>query len=142
MRTWFLLGFAVVSQAVGNVLLSATMRSLAGGGTPGAADLPGLLLRAVQTPSVWLGVGFLVVFFALLAAALSHEDLTIVMPAVSLEVVANVFLAARYLGEPVSVLRWAGAALVAVGIVLVGTTRKEADGSAGGGKGEGAPCRP
>ncbi len=142
MRTWLLLGFAVLSQAVGNVLLSATMRSLAGGATPGAADLPALLLRAVQTPAVWVGVGFLVVFFALLAAALSREDLTIVMPAVSLEVVANVFLAARYLGEPVSAQRWAGAALVAVGIVLVGTTRKETDGSAGGDKGEGAPCRP
>lgn len=142
MRTWFVLGFAVLSQAVGNVLLSATMRSLAGGGTPGAADLPGLLLRAVRTPAVWLGVGFLVVFFALLAAALSREDLTFVMPAVSLEVVANVFFAARYLGEPVSAQRWAGAALVAVGIVLVGTTRRETDGTPGGETGGGAQCRP
>ncbi len=142
MKTWLVLGVAVISQAVGNVLLSASMRSLAAGGIPGAADLPGLLVRAVQTPTVLLGVAFLCVFFALLAAALSWEDLTVVMPAVALEVVVNVFFAARFLGEAVPPHRWAGAALVALGIVLVGTSRKEEAAAGGPGGGGAPPCRP
>lgn len=142
MSLWIVMGFAVLSQAVGNVLLSASMRSLAAAGRPGASDLPGLLARAVQTPTVWLGVGFLIVFFIFLAVALSREDLTIVMPAISVEVVVNVLFAARFLGEPVSPLRWAGAGLIAIGIVLVGTSRKETDGTAGNGPGGGLQCRP
>ncbi len=142
MKTWLVMGIAVLSQAVGNVLLSASMRSLAGGGLPGAADLPGLLARAVQTPTVLLGVAFLIVFFVLLAAALSREDLTLVMPAISLEVVVNVFFAARFLGETVTPQRWAGAAIIAVGIVLVGTTRTVPEGSAGTGDGGAPSCRP
>ncbi len=142
MRIWVVMGIAVLSQAVGNVLLSASMRSLAGGALPGAAALPGLLVRAARTPAVLLGVAFLVVFFVLLAAALSREDLTIVMPAISLEVVVNVFFAARFLGETVTPQRWAGAAIIAVGIVLVGTTRAAPEGSAGTGDGGAPPCRP
>ncbi len=141
MKTWIILGVAVLSQAIGNVLLSAQMRSLAAGGLPGAADLPGLLVRAAQTPAVLLGVGFLVVFFVLLAVSLSREDLTLVMPAISIEVVVNVFFAARFLGETVSPQRWAGAAIVAVGIALVGTTRAEPRSSAGPGDGAEPPCR-
>lgn len=141
-KTWIVLGLAVVSQAVGNVLLSASMRSLAAGGTPGAAELPGLLVRAAQTPAVLLGVGFLIVFFVLLAAALSREDLTLVMPAISLEVVVNVLFAARFLGEAVPPQRWAGTAIVAVGIVLVGTTRNVPGGAAGVPKGGAPLCRP
>ncbi len=142
MKIWVVMGIAVLSQAVGNVLLSASMRSLAAGGTPGAAELPGLLVRAAKTPAVLLGVAFLIVFFVLLAAALSREDLTIVMPAISLEVVVNVLFAARFLGERVTPQRWAGAAIIAVGIVLVGTTRNVPGGDAGV-RTEGAPpCRP
>ncbi len=140
MKTWIILGVAVLSQAIGNVLLSAQMRSLAAGGLPGAAELPGLLVRAAQTPAVLLGVGFLVVFFVLLAVALSREDLTLVMPAISIEVVVNVFFAAHFLGETVSPQRWAGAAIVAVGIALVGTTRTEPRRSAGPGDGGEPPC--
>ena len=114
-----LLAVAVLSQATGNVLLSRGMKLIAGGGATPAPDWPALFLQAVHTPSVLLGVGFLIIFFALFASALSKADLSFVLPAISSEVVINVWFAKYFLHEAVPPTRWLGAVLISIGVILV-----------------------
>ncbi len=85
----------------------------------GNTDLLALLPRALESPYLWLGIGLLIISFVLFAAALSWADLTLVLPAISLEVIVNVVFAKCFLGELVSATRWAGVAFIFFGVILV-----------------------
>jgi multidrug transporter EmrE-like cation transporter len=115
---------AVVAQAIGNVCLSIGMKSLGALSEAHPGDWTLIGLTALQSPYVVIGVAMLVVFFVLFAHLLSHLDLTIAMPVVSLEVVLNVACGHWLLGETVTPLRWLGAVLVAVGVALVGMSAR------------------
>ena|SRR5438034_8869212 len=117
MRIIALLAIAIVSQATGNVLLSQGMKHIAGASQPDAGF--SALVQAVQSPSILLGAGFLIIFFALFAIALSRADLSFVVPAISAEVVLNVAFADYFLNETVSSTRWIGAVLISIGVILV-----------------------
>ena len=126
MRTWSerteiiaLLGIAIVSQAIGNVLLSQGMKSISEVSPIIWSDWIAVLLRIVDTPSIPFGVGFLIIFFVLFATTLSRADLSFVLPAISSEVVVNVACANYFLKETVSATRWLGVVLISVGVVLV-----------------------
>ena len=114
-----LLAVAIVSQAVGNVLLSQGMKLIAGLSQLTWSNWVAIFLQAVQSPSIMLGVGFYVIFFVLFAAALSRADLSFVLPAISSEVVINVAFADCFLNETVSSIRWIGALLISIGVGLV-----------------------
>src|SRR5579885_2651544 len=115
---------AIVAQAIGNVCLSFGMKSLAMvvEAHPGEWTLVGM--TALQSPYIVIGVAMLVVFFVLFAHLLSHLDLTVAMPVVSLEVVLNVACGHWILNETVTPLRWLGALLVASGVALVGMSAR------------------
>jgi uncharacterized membrane protein len=126
MQTWIdraeiigLLGIAIVSQAIGNVLLSQGMKFISEGSPTIWRDWLAVALQAVRTPSILVGVGFLIMFFVLFATALSRADLSFVLPAISSEVIVNVAFANYFLQETVSTTRWLGAVLISIGVVLV-----------------------
>lgn len=119
-----LLLIAVVAQAIGNVCLSIGMKALAAVTEAHPGEWALIVLTALQSPYVVVGVAMLVVFFVLFAHLLSHLDLTIAMPVVSLEVVLNVACGHWILHETVTPLRWLGAILVATGVALVGASAR------------------
>ncbi|HZC68495.1 MAG TPA: hypothetical protein VE201_07770, partial [Nitrospirales bacterium] len=97
---------AIVSQAVGNVLLSQGMKLITGESQLTWSNWVSIFLQAVQSPSILFGVGFYVIFFVLFATALSRADLSFVVPAISSEVVLNVAFADYFLNETISPTRW------------------------------------
>lgn len=119
MRIIGLLLAAIVSQAIGNVLLSKGMKAVAGGRNPLGADWVSVLVEGATNPMVLAGMACTVLFFALFSVAVSKADLSFVAPAISSEVVLNVALAEYLLNESVSPVRWAGAFLISLGVVLV-----------------------
>ena len=126
MQTWTeqmkiitLLTIAIISQAIGNILLSQGMKLIAAESQLTANNWVSIFLQAVQSSSILFGVGFFVVFFVLFAAALSRADLSFVLPAISSEVVINVAFADYFLNETVSPTRWIGAVLISIGVGLV-----------------------
>lgn len=126
MRTWTerteiiaLLGIAIVSQAIGNVLLSQGMKSISEGSPTIWSNWLAVSLQVVRTPSIVFGVGFLIIFFVLFATTLSRADLSFVLPAISSEVIVNVAFANYFLQETVSRTRWLGVVLISIGVVLV-----------------------
>lgn len=120
MKTYAILAFAVLAQAIGNVCLSRGMKELSWAGS-----IFSLFSQAVGSPTIWIGTALLLVFFLLFAAALSWADLSFVVPAISIEVVINVAFAQYFLKEPVSSVRWLGALLISIGVILVLRTGKQ-----------------
>jgi uncharacterized membrane protein len=135
MRTYVVLALAILSHATGNVFLSKGMRSIVSGGEAGIGTLFGTFFQTVGNPAIWMGTAFLTVFFVLFAAVLSWEDLSFVLPVLSLEIVVNVAFADYFLNESVTSRRWLGAGLIAIGVVFLGRTRKKRIETGGGGEG-------
>lgn len=80
---------------------------------------------AMSNPSVILGTMLNTVFYGLFLAALSWTDLTVVLPLTALEFGMAAILAVVVLNEVVPSLRWAGIALVIMGVILITLSGKE-----------------
>jgi drug/metabolite transporter (DMT)-like permease len=137
MKTYVVLTIAILAQATGNVILSMGMKSMYPLSDSVDGNVLVFLSQVVGNPTIWLGTMFLILFFVLFAVALSWEDLSFVMPFISIEIVVNVMLADYFLNEPVTSKRWLGAGLIAIGVVFLGRTRKKR--MEAGGEGEGIP---
>ena len=72
------------------------------------SDMLGLIVQGLTSPVIWLGIGLLVVFFVLFAAALSWADLSFVLPATAFGYVLNVACGYYVLHEVVTPARWVG----------------------------------
>jgi drug/metabolite transporter (DMT)-like permease len=85
------------------------------------------LIGAVFTPWVAAGIALLIGFFASYLTALSWADLTYVLPATAFGNVIVALLSRFWLGEPISIARWAGILLITVGVGFVaqGPSRTE-----------------
>jgi drug/metabolite transporter (DMT)-like permease len=113
---------AIVANGAGNLSLSYGMRSV---GPPRAWTASGLwdvVSTALSSAPVIAGALLLMVFFALFLSLLSWADLSYVLPMVSSCFAVSAILGHLVLGERLSLVRWAGIALVSVGVVLVGRT--------------------
>lgn len=80
---------------------------------------PGLLVAAVFTPWIALGIALLIGFFASYLTALSWADLTFVLPATAFGNVIVALLSRFWLHEAISAERWAGIALITLGVGFV-----------------------
>jgi len=85
------------------------------------------LISAVFTPWVAGGIALLICFFASYLTALSWADLTFVLPATAFGNVIVALLSRFWLHEPISAYRWAGIALITIGVGFVaqGPSRTE-----------------
>ena len=99
----------------GDSLLSRGMKEI------GGISLHNLhaLLAALRDPWIVGGILFLIAFFAAYMTALSWADLTYVLPATSLGYVLLALIAKFVLHEQVTMLRWVGIFLIAVGVSAV-----------------------
>ena len=117
MKTAVVLTIAIIAQAIGNVYLTKAMKAVTAAGA--GDDLVSAALRAASNPTLWLGTALLIVFFALYSAALSWADLSFVLPATAFGYVLNVAAGHYFLSESVTPARWAGSAIITLGVFLV-----------------------
>src|SRR5262244_1687899 len=130
MKTAVILILAITSQAAGNVYLTKAMKAVTSNGSA-TTDLIASAAHAASNPMVWLGTALLLVFFLLYSAALSWADLSFVLPATAFGYVLNVAAGYYFLNEAVSPARWAGSAIITMGVILVsrsGSRTIEAEG--------------
>jgi len=90
----------------------------------GARLSPLLLVRGMESPLVWIGILLLLVFLGLFLSVLSREDLSFVLPVLSVGYILNVASARVFLHEPVSPVRWAGTVFIVLGVVMVSVTAR------------------
>jgi drug/metabolite transporter (DMT)-like permease len=114
-RQYLILGLVSLCAPLGDTCLSR--------GMTGLPDItlahPATLIAAVFTPWIGAGIALLIGFFASYLTALSWADLTFVLPATAFGNVIVALLARFWLHEPISLERWAGIALITVGVGFV-----------------------
>lgn len=112
----------IVAGPFGNVLLGKGMKHL---GPVTLWPLPALFhtgLVVFSTPMIWFGIACLVTFFVSYMLALSWADYSFVQPAASLSYAVIALLSYFLLREHVSLLRWAGIAVICIGVFVVSHT--------------------
>jgi drug/metabolite transporter (DMT)-like permease len=122
LKTLFLVVIATVIGGAGHVMLSKAMRS-AGDLTEAPAGRVGaMILAAISSPWLLLGVALQATFFFMYLTLLSRAQVSQVLPMTALDYVVVALLARLVLAEAVTPARWAGIALIIVGVVLVSRT--------------------
>ena len=114
-RRYLVLLIAAVTAPLGDTLLSIGMKHIG----PVSIDHPLVLLHAILSPYVALGIALLIGFFASYTAALSWADLTFVLPATSFGNVLIALLARFWLHEAITPTRWLGILLITLGVGFV-----------------------
>jgi len=122
-RKYLVILCVVISGSVGDAFLARGMKH------SGAIDIhhAANILTALANPFVILGILSLLVFMSSYMTALSFADLTFVLPATAISYVIMVLLSVVWLHEHVSAQRWAGVALIVIGVGVVagGPSRTE-----------------
>ena len=119
LKTAIIMLIAVTAGTVGDILLAKGMKQL---GDLSTMNLRGILEVAFRAMTEWkivVGTAMLALFFFLWLAVLSWEDLTVALPMQALNYVLVALLAKYLLHEQISPLRWAGIALVCIGVVMI-----------------------
>lgn len=114
-RQYLILGLVAVSAPLGDTFLSRGMTAL----PPISLAHPFALISAVFTPWIAAGIALLIAFFASYLTALSWADLTYVLPATAFGNVIVALLSKYWLQETISWQRWAGIALITIGVGFV-----------------------
>ena len=117
-RRYLVLGVVAVTAPLGDTLLSAGKEKVG----PVSLNHLSLLIYAIRTPQILMGIALLIAFFASYLASLSWADLTYVLPATSIGNVIVALLARFWRHEQISPARWLGILLItaAVGFVAQG----------------------
>lgn len=116
---WLYVAIIVISTVASDLLQSWEMRRQGEVTDFGLSGI-GRLLRQLVTKLPLIGsVVFLAISFYAFLALLAVADLSFAVPATALSLVAETLLARLLLKETVNAARWAGTALVALGVALL-----------------------
>ena len=119
MKTVVVLTIAILSNSVGNILLSKGMRDYDSASPTVLEWLVRACGHVLTDPWMIAGVLLLIVFLCSYMAALSWADLSFVLPATAPAYILTEVLAKIYLHETVSLARWGGTFLIVIGTCLV-----------------------
>lgn len=92
------------------------------------SNLPEFMSRNAGSGLLWLGLVIFVLNFFVWILVLYKVDLSIAMPVGSTSYIFVPLVALFFLGEHISVLRWAGILLIVLGIHFVAQSKKTAKG--------------
>ena len=115
-KVMFLMMVAVFAVSIGEALLSKGMKEsqLISGGF--WAQVRNVILNG----HVIGGTALMAAYFGLYMLALRWADFSFVLPLTALSYLLGALLARYYLGETVTPVRWVGALVITVGVIIVG----------------------
>lgn len=121
-KTYTLVALAVLFGPLGNVLVGKGMKSVGELNSWEPRALFQFFWRAFTTPTIWLGIAFLLAFFVSYMLVLSWADYSFVQPATSFSYAVVALLSVLLLHEIVKPAQWAGVAIICAGVLIVGNT--------------------
>lgn len=122
LKTFTLILIMVSVAPLGDTFLSKGMKRIPPMASWAPADVFHFFLRAFTSGTIWLGIGLLLTFFVAYLLVLSWADYTYVLPASSISNLLIALLAYFVLHETITPTRWAGVALICLGVFIVGRT--------------------
>lgn len=112
----------VLFGPLGNALLGKEMKGVGALRYGSAGEAWGTFVQIFSTGTIWLGIAFLIGFFVVYMLVLTWADYSYVQPA-SAGAYAVVALWGHFLlHESVTPMRWAGVAVICLGVLFVGNT--------------------
>jgi uncharacterized membrane protein len=124
-------------HTAGVVLLNAAGNFTLAVGLKRATAAAGLVLPLLE-PAAMAGIALLVAWMLLRLRLLQIADLSFVLPLTAVGYLLNAVMGAAFLGEHVSLARWAGAVLITGGAALTSSTPP---GGSAADSAQGAPVR-
>ena len=121
-KIYCLIGSVVFFSSLGNVLLSKGMKQIGEVSSYSPSALLQIFLKTFASPMIWLGIVSLTIFFVSYLLLLSWADFSFVQPVCSIGYAGVPILSYFLLGEVISPMRWAGVALICLGVGLVSGT--------------------
>ena len=109
-KTYVLLVLMIAAGSVGDVLLSKGMKQIGEVRDWSPAALWGVFLQVFTSPTIWLGIAGLLMFFVCYMLVLSWADFSYVLPASATSYAIVPLLGWLVLHEVVTPLRWTGVA--------------------------------
>jgi drug/metabolite transporter (DMT)-like permease len=109
----------VCASTAGELCISRAMKSIGEVKDFRPMALLRVLFRAMQVGWLWAGLALMASAFFSMLMLLSMENVSFVVPATALSYAAGAYGSRVFLGERVAHLRWAGVALVCIGVALV-----------------------
>jgi drug/metabolite transporter (DMT)-like permease len=125
LKTFFLICIMVLAGPLGNVLLGRGMKHVGQFTAWPPQALFHLALKIFSSRSIWLGIFSLLTFFVANMLVLTWADYSYVQPASSVAYVVVALLGYLMLGESISPTRWAGIAVICMGVFVVGRTNPQ-----------------
>jgi drug/metabolite transporter (DMT)-like permease len=122
LKTSLFILFMISFAPLGNVLLGKGMKEVGSAKNWAPSDLLPILLKILSSGYIWLGIACLLTFFVAYMLVLTWADYSYVQPASAFSYAIVALLSYFLLGEAVSPLRWAGIAVICVGVFVVGRT--------------------
>jgi drug/metabolite transporter (DMT)-like permease len=114
-----LLFLIVIAGTSGELCMSRAMKTVGEVKDFRPTALFRVIARAIQVGWMWIGFLLMIVAFLALLGALSIENVSFVVPVTAISYAAGALGGKIFLGERVSSQRWAGVALVCIGVTLV-----------------------
>ena len=124
LKTFLMILVMIIAGPLGNLMLAKGMKNIGKVTTriSSPAELAHVLARILSSGTIWLGIALLLTFFVAYMLVLSWADYSYVQPASAIAYGVVALLATLLLGEVVSPLRWAGIAVICLGVFVVGHT--------------------
>jgi drug/metabolite transporter (DMT)-like permease len=121
-KTYLLIFFMVLFAPLGNILLSKGMKQIGSAKNWVPSDALPILAKILTSTYIWLGIASLLAFFVAYMLVLTWADYSYVQPASAFSYAVVAILSYFLLGEVVPPLRWAGIAVICLGVLVVGHT--------------------
>jgi len=121
-KTFLMILIMIIAGPLGNVLLGKGMQGVGTTDIASVSELLHVVGSVFMSRTIWLGVASLLTFFVANLLVLSWADYSFVQPASSMAYGVVALLSVFVLGETVSPLRWAGIAIICMGVFIVGRT--------------------
>ncbi len=122
LKTISLVLIAVTIGGTGHIMLAKAMRPVGDLTEAPAGRVGGMVGRALANPWLIAGVTLQALFFFMYLTLLSRADVSQILPMTALDYIVVAMLAQVFLAEPVTGARWAGIALIVIGVALVSRT--------------------
>lgn len=117
-----LLVVSICFAIAGQLTLKSAMNQIGRIGSAQVSQAGSTITKAIKTPRLWIGLVLFGVSALFWLVVLSRVPLSLAYPLVGISYILIVAFARFFLGESVPALRWAGVAIVAAGIAIVGST--------------------
>ncbi|HUB29834.1 MAG TPA: EamA family transporter [Terracidiphilus sp.] len=119
MLTFVFFALIVLAGTFGELCISRGMKRVGEPASFHPVELVKVARRALFQPWMWIGVGLMALGFFALLGTLARFNVSFVVPVTALSYVVGALGGVVFLHEHVSLRRWIGAALVAIGVTLV-----------------------